>query len=373
MPSPLDPLAALKIYRDLPMAHHLHVDDGGPTISIADTLLLKQLADDAQEQERMQRQGVERPKLVENFRLLSTETICGIHEHYGEGGLFRLHFLASMCSNQRNFEHFLELIRVDLLFQNLRTGARRTRLNPDNRKLPSGPELKRFNHNVLDARVSRKLFNPGYREGTLIYGLGGPRILVSLPFVGATKFYYDCFGHSSDVITSLMLDGYHGTFFFLDSVEGLNKDFYGHPGWLLWFSFVSAHSDLILFVKIEDQDLSDAQKLEVAFTPDRVPKKIVEIRRGELTKAKSDGFDPAMEIFHFIEGEGFVPEQQFNVATRRFAEPHVRNYLRTSISSEHLVVYNERGWTEQPIPAVESTLEGASWPKTVLNWLGHGN
>jgi hypothetical protein len=95
------------------------------------------------------------------------------------------------------------------------------------------------------------------------------------------------------VVTSLMVRGYFGTFLLLDSLEGLNRQHFGQPGWLIWFSIIAAHSDLVLFVREKGKALSGSQLQEAAFTPNRVGKKIVELNSGELTWAKQDDVDPS--------------------------------------------------------------------------------
>jgi len=77
--------------------------------------------------------------------------------------------------------------------------------------LPAPVDLSRLNLNVLRPSLSRKIYNPGRHEGYVVYGLGGPRILVSYPFHGATDEEYDVYTNSIDAVTSLTMRGYHGT------------------------------------------------------------------------------------------------------------------------------------------------------------------
>ncbi len=119
----------------------------------------------------------------------------------------------------------------------------------DNERLPAGDVVGDFNCNVLQPSLSRKLYNPGRHPGYLVYGLGGPRILVSHPFRGATGELYDVYANSADVVTSLILDGYNGSFLFLDNLVGLNTDVRGVPAWLVWFSLIAVHSDIVLFIR----------------------------------------------------------------------------------------------------------------------------
>jgi hypothetical protein len=94
-----------------------------------------------------------------------------------------------------------------------------------------------------------------------VYGLGGPRILVSHPFQGRTEDIYDLYANSIDVVTSLCLRGYRGTFHLLDYLPGLNPEIEGVPAWALWFSIIAAHSDLIIFVKEFEGDFQDPSRV----------------------------------------------------------------------------------------------------------------
>ena len=51
----------------------------------------------------------------------------------------------------------------------------------------------------------------------------------------------------------------------------------GVPAWLIWFSVIAAHSDIVLFVKEYEEDFGLAQQREIEFTPDRIQKKVIEI------------------------------------------------------------------------------------------------
>jgi hypothetical protein len=202
--------------------------------------------------------------------------------------------------------------------------------------------LDEFNHNVVDLSFGRKLFNPGKRPGYLVYGIGGPKILVSLPFVGASKFFYDVFRNSWDVVTSLMLRGYFGTFLLLDSVDGLNDEVDGQPAWLLWFSIISCHCDLIIFVGEEGKELTSAQAREIEFTPNHVGKKILKLKPGELDWSRKDGMPQDAGVVHLSPEGGMLSAEQWNAETARHAAPYIRRYRRGILPSDELILTEGR-------------------------------
>jgi hypothetical protein len=262
-------------------------------------------------------------KMLTNLSSVSEEQIREIYDKFGEEGLFKLHLLAT-THESGEFNHFFEYITGELLYGNLHDPASERPLELDNGALQSAPELNDFNHNVVNSRLSRQLYNPGGLAGCVVHGLGGPRILVSLPFVGASHYLYDVYNNSIDVVTSLNLEGYFGTFLLLDFADGLNVEYFGQPGWLLWFSIIAAHSDLVIFVKQEGTSLTDAQKCEIAFTPDRVGKKVVSLK---LSWAKKHDFDPST-VTVYLTGKGVVSQQEAEQASRETAEPFVHGYRR---------------------------------------------
>jgi hypothetical protein len=170
-----------------------------------------------------------------NMSEVQDSEIEEIHRRWGEHGLLQLSMLA-MAHEEGEFRHFWGLARDSLRLESL-VGQGRTRtIEYDNVRLPQDERLKAFNTHVLHPTLSRKLYRAGRHHGSLVYGLGGPRILVSHPFLGIEEDIYDVFANSLDVVTSLGLRGYHGTFHFLDYVGGLNQEIEGFPAWALWFS-----------------------------------------------------------------------------------------------------------------------------------------
>jgi hypothetical protein len=283
------------------------------------------------------------PNTLINIGKLDDHHIDGIHGHYGEAGLFRLLFLA-MTSSLQDFEHFSRLITDDLSFRDL-WGQQTTRdLSHDNPCLHQSRELDRFCSNVIQPSLSRKLYNPGVHHGFLVYGLGGPRILVSHPFRGASQQLYDVFNNSIDVVTSLTMKGYYGTFLFLDYLQGLNRRFFDVEGWTLWFSIISAHSDLVLFVKEEGKDFGVSQKMELNFTPDRIPKKVVQFPAGELRWAKQYEREQIPDkVLNVVPGIGMATDEQWELEELKFARPFLENYERGSFPNDRLIVIEENG------------------------------
>jgi hypothetical protein len=224
-------------------------------------------------------------KLLNNMSQISDQQIHKIHATYGEPGLFKVTFLAMTCPIQE-FAHFFDLMAEDLVLTEVLKTAEQIPLSCDNSTLRQSVGLSKFNSHILLPSFSRKLYNPGTHPGYLVYGLGGPRILVSHPFRGIKGEVYDVYNNSIDVVTSLMTRGYFGSFLFLDYLAGMNHEINGVPAWLVWFSAISGHSDLVLFVKEHEEDFGSSQRGEIEFTPDRVQKKIVEIPHHELKWAK---------------------------------------------------------------------------------------
>ncbi len=147
-----------------------------------------------------------------------------------------------MNSNETDLRHFSGYVRDSLRLSMLFDQARAP-LEPDNSSLPADSVIGRFAHNVLNPSLSRKLYNPGCQQGYVVYGLLRPRVLVSVPFKGATEYLYDVFSNSLDVATGLNIRGYFGTFLMFDCVHGLNQEVDGIPAWLIFFSLIAAHSD----------------------------------------------------------------------------------------------------------------------------------
>lgn len=263
---------------------------GEPTLSLEDALRMR---------DALRAEHLADKNLVQLESALSS--VEAVHMLYGESGLFRLFFFASANRND-DFDHFYEVIAWIMALAQMSRPDQEYALQCDNQRLPEGVDLLRFNSHVMIPSLSRKLYNPGRHFGYLVYGIGGPRILVSLPFKGATSSMYDVYTHSVDVATSLITRGYHGSFLFLDNLPGLNREIEGVPSWLLWFSLIAAHSDLVIYISI-DNKLTSAQMQEAAYTPDRVQKKIVDMPGRELRWAEqSKELDPSRTIW-IVEGK----------------------------------------------------------------------
>jgi hypothetical protein len=215
----------------------------------------------------------------------------------------------------------------------------------DNDILVQGSRIADFNWNVIQPSWSRKLFNPGRHDGSLVYGIDGPRILISHPFQGLTGHdtgvVYDMYMNCADVWSSLVIRGYHGSFLFCDCMDGLNFDVHGIPGWAVWFSLVACQSDLVVFVRV-DGTFSASQQLEISLTPDRVQKKIVDLPKGELRWATGGPkFD---EMWHIDERGRISPDEAF-AKEREHALPFIENYWR-SFPDDRLVIVGTEGEVE---------------------------
>lgn len=278
---------------------------------------------------------------------VSEKQVKDIHLAYGESGLFKLLFLDRLGAN-RDFDHFFQPIIVGL--DALQSVSAEVDLECDNDKLRQSEELARFNSNVIMPSLSRKLFNPGCGHGYMVYGFGGPRILVSHPFQGVSRHSYEVYNNSVDVVTSLMARGYVGTFLFLDNMGGLNYEVEGVPAWLLWFSLIASQSDLILFVKEYESDFARSQKMEIEFTPDRVHKKIVEIPHDELTWAKKVKDDHVEHVMYLGGGKGrpLTKEEWYEVEAKQ-AAPFIEEYASPYFPKDTLIRIYEDELTEYPL------------------------
>jgi hypothetical protein len=293
-----------------------------------------------------------RNSLTSNLSSVSEEQLKGIHSAYGESGLFKLLYMA-FTHNKEDFDHFFKVIATGLNL--LWTFSIEEDLERDNDKLPECEELNQFNSNVMLPSLSRKLYNPGSHHGYMVYGLGGPKILVSHPFQGISGEVYnlynnpfDLHNNTIDVVTSLMMRGYHGRFLFLDNLHGLNFEVKGVPAWLLWFSLIAAHSDLVLFIKENDEGFSQSQRREIEFTPDRVQKKIVEIPDEELKWATK--LENAYEHIFYITGQkGQNTKEEYYKIEAEHAGPFIREYANTDVPHDRLFRIELGTITEYPL------------------------
>jgi hypothetical protein len=283
-----------------------------------------------------------------NLAKVSEEAIAQVHEHWGESGLLQLLILA-MSTDAREFDHFYGLTKGILALENEIDGGKTQSIQYDNASLPSGNRLSAFATNVLNPSLSRKLYRAGTHHGSLVYGLGGPRILVSHPFQGYDPdIFYDVYANSIDVVTSLNLRGYHGTFHFLDHMPGLDYELAGFPAWALWFSVIATHSDIVLFVKEYEGAFGKSQQLEVALTPDRVRKKIVEIPHDELSWArKPDPIEGAEKLY--VTEQGSISKEEWNRWEASHAAPFIDSYVAGRFPSDRLIVLREDRVDEYPL------------------------
>jgi hypothetical protein len=277
--------------------------------------------------------------LLRNLSRVSAQALEDIYQHFGEAGLSKLMFL-STAYPPSDFDHFFKVIEQDLAIRLAWSEVQARALARDNGQLRECIELKEFASNVIRPVLSRKLYNPGGRDGLVVYGLGGPRILVSHPFRGANRDVYDIYMNSVDIVGSLMTRGFLGTFLFLDYLPSLNVRVDGVPAWLLWFSIISAHSDLVLYVREDGDEFSVAQKREIEFTPDQVTKKVVVLRPGELTLARIYGAAAEFTMY-FVPGKGRVSEAEWNALEAELALPFVKAYKRGVFPSDRIIRIDE--------------------------------
>ena len=277
----------------------------------------------------------EKPDGLINLASIGDDEWERVEKMYGKEGLFRL-FLLATGHSRFDFEHF-----HDLAYPWWEAIAKHeVSLAYDNGLLPATRDLDRFASNVLQPSLSRKLYRPGRNFGHIVYGIGGPRILVSHPFRGGSRYHYDLYNNSVDVVTSLMTKGYNGTFLFLDYLPGLHYEAHGLPAWLVWFSKIAVHSDLVLFITEGNGELTPSQAREGSYTPDRVWKKIVRFPKGELSWAKIQPADPSMRIYH--EGKKLSWEEYLEYE-RKYSQTFVAQYVRDDIPNDRIICLNEEG------------------------------
>ena len=301
------------------------------TLGLDEVFMLKKLADYGQETKRGQL----------NLADVSEDMIRRIHSRYGPSGLFQLVTLA-MAHDKNEFRHFFELVEGELSLRELVQESEGQELVCDNDRLKASAKLERLTTNVFQPSLSRKLYRAGRHHGSLVYGLGGVKILVSHPFQGVTEDIYDLYSNTIDVVTSLQFRGYEGTFHFLDLMPGLNFEVEGIPAWLVWFSVIAIHSDLVIYVKEYEGDFGKAQQMEMEFTPDSVQKKIVEIPHDELKWAKKADM-PKDALRWYFGKEGKMTEEEWYQMEAEHALPFIHNYTSAGYSRDRLFRIDEAG------------------------------
>jgi len=217
-----------------------------------------------------------------NLQSISEWQLKEVNTIYGPSGLYKL-VLLSVAESPARFTHFWDPVISSLS----KSSTYRYVTEYDNAKLPQANCVNGFNSNVLMPALSRDLYNPGCRHGTLVYGLGGPKILISHSFRDVDgEISCESYRISAGIIRALMARGYTGTFLFIDDYFESNLRIQGYQAPLLWFSMISVHSDMVIFVRGSDEKFGRTQKKEIEVTPDRVQKKIVDIPREEVHRLR---------------------------------------------------------------------------------------
>jgi hypothetical protein len=318
---------------------HLHV--GGPTLAADKLLTVREAVLKGLELGMPEARD---SNLAQNLASLSEEFIRSVCDLHGEQALLRLYILAS-GHEPAEFKHFRDVIDGELWLGAVADQSPPRILPLDNARLRASPEIDRFCHNVVNSGLSRKLYIPGRREGYVVYGLGGPRILLSLRFHGTDRYHYPVFENTIDVVTSLQVRGYFGNFLALDRLDGLADEYGGLPGWLVWFSYLASQSDLIIFITEKGKGLSPHQVREGQLTPDRVPKTIVELEEGELRwgTASRVATDQDLEQTYLLPERGVVSEAEYLAFERAYAEEFIELYDRGGWPDDRLIAVHEDG------------------------------
>jgi hypothetical protein len=305
----------------------LHDDE--KTLSLAEAQLVRQMAVVA----------------GQNLGSVEESVLGDVDAAYGGGGLFQLVGMA-MAHDEGEFKHFFEVMSGWLAMRSVLGWDKPRALDPDNARLRQSKEGARLALNVLQPSLSRKLYRAGRHHGSLVYGLGGARILVSHPFRGRVGDIYDVYNNSLDVVTSLQMRGFDGAFHFLDYLPGLETKVNGLPGWLAWFAIIAAHSDLVVFIRDPEGGFRTAQQQEIEFTPDRVHKKIVDVPRSELTWAKKTTDVEGLPRMYIGQGRMMTEDEWFAMETEH-AMPLIEGYTDGSFPQDRLVVIHESGDVSQ--------------------------
>lgn len=292
---------------------------------------------------QLSRLAFEQGKLDNNLRLLGEETIHGVYRRYGGHGLTNLIVLA-MGHERSEYQHFIDYLLMSLALQDATKHSVPVEL--DNERLRADRSLLFFNTTYFQTTIARPLYAAGRQPGSLVYGVSGPRILVSHPFQGITDDIYNMYDNTSDLVAALMYRGYHGRFHFLDYMSGLDGEINSVPCWAIWFSIIAQHSDLVIFVKRFEADFGPAQLLESQVVPDWVPKKIVEIPISEIQNAETPVIDPEVKREYATE-DGIVSKEEWDELQRKHSGPLVAAWANGNIPKDRFVLMRESGEIEE--------------------------
>lgn len=281
--------------------------------------------------------------LDNNLRFLTEDFIKSVHSRYGGHGLTNLMFLA-MGHDNWEFNHFIDFLRQSLVLQEV--VQERVPIELDNHILPANPSLLFFNTTYFQTTIARPLYHAGRHQGSLVYGVSGPRILISHPFQGISGDIYNMYENASDLVAALTYRGYHGRFHFLDYMSGLDGVVNGVPLWAIWFSIIAQHSDLVIFVKRFDGGFGPAQLLESQVIPDWVPKKIVEVPISEIQNAVTPDIDPNVKRAYAVKGK-ILDKAEWDELQRESAAPFLKNWIKGNIPKDRFVFMQESGRIEE--------------------------
>jgi hypothetical protein len=281
----------------------------------------------------------EHGKFDNNLRLLDPNLIRAVHARYGGHGLTNLMVLAT-GHKRWEFDHFVHYLHVNLILQNVL--SRRIPAELRNRELPENRWLHFFNTTYLQTSLARPLYAAGRHTGSLVYGVSGPRILVSHPFQGISGDIYNMYDNASDLVVALNHRGYHGRFHFLDYMSGLDDKIRGVPRWAIWFSIIAQHSDIVIFVKRFDGGFGSAQLLESQVTPDWVPKTVETVLLSEIQNAETPKIEPGTERLYAAEKRLFT-KSEVDQTQREYSGPYIDFWTRGNIPKDRYVHMNDEG------------------------------
>lgn len=114
--------------------------------------------------------------------LAERDRMTRIRDRFGESGVFGVSMM--LYNSRREAAPFLDFIQHELRLPSSATPQAMS-LDTDNATLRNSPAADELNLHLLQPSLSRKIYQPGRREGLVVWGLGRPRMLVSHPFRSA--------------------------------------------------------------------------------------------------------------------------------------------------------------------------------------------
>jgi len=244
---------------------------------------------------------------VNNLAYLSDGICKEVHNLYGGEGLNRI-FLIAVSQDRRSFESYYDNLLCARFAKDVSEIVKNDQraLVFLRNKYWSQNRLSQFRLNITDPVVSQFLYRPGRHEASITAGLGGPRILVSMPFLRDPEWTSPREAEILNTHNLLAAKGIFGLIrchYFSSKLEAKKID---TPLWLLWFSLVASHSDLVLFLKSKEDGFTRNQDLEISMLPSYLNYAVIECSNEELClirEEKPTEIDGAFEVGSLVDNE----------------------------------------------------------------------